>query len=209
MGHEIDWKIKWSNASDWSKRKTAHDSPTSSGKFLPIKGKELAIDACTFLGGHVESKDGTVDFDARSLDRLACLLGESAREFILAFAHERGNLTQNSLAFECGKPASRSESLDGRSNSGFSMLLAALGYTGDQAAVIWGPNLNKVTILLPSTVDKETVGRDRRDRHFAHQELGPQSTGCGHYRTFRTERTSFATVSDDTRLKKVDIQMHR
>ena len=79
MGHEIDGEIERSNTGHRAERKAANDAPASSGKFLPIQGKELAIDAGALLGGNVKSEDGTVDFDARSLDWFSGLLGEGAR----------------------------------------------------------------------------------------------------------------------------------
>lgn len=84
MGDQIDGKIKWCDAGDGSERKTADDAPASSGEFLPVEREDFAVDTGALLGGHVKSKDGAFDLNARALDGLASFLSQSVGKFFFA-----------------------------------------------------------------------------------------------------------------------------
>src|SRR5207244_8657129 len=87
MSDKIQREIEWSDSSDGPQREATHNSPTPRRKFLPVQGQELTMNARAFLGRHIESKDGALDFGPRRFDRLARFLGQGAREFVFALNH--------------------------------------------------------------------------------------------------------------------------
>ena len=64
---QVQRKIERRDPGDRSERKAAHNAPASGGEFLPVEGKEFAVDARGLFGRDVEGEDGALDFDARSL----------------------------------------------------------------------------------------------------------------------------------------------
>ena len=182
MRHQIDRKIKGRDASDGTDREAAHDAPSSGGGFLPVERKVVAIYPGGLFGGDVEGEDGALDFGARGLDGLAGFLRESAGELLFAFGHGRGNATEDTLALESRKAARGTEGFDSSGDGSLSMLFAPLNDAGDQAAVIGGSNLNEVAVLMPPAIDKETMRRNRRNRHLRHVLLAPRN-GLSNYRT--------------------------
>ena len=166
VGDEVDGEIKGRDAGDGAEGKAAHDAPASGGEFLPVERKKFAVDASALFGGHVEGKDGALDFRARGLDGLAGFLRESAGEFFFALGDGGGNAAKNALALEGGQAARGAESLDGGGNGGFGVLAASLHDAGDQAAVVGGVDLDDVAVFPPPAIYEETVSRNGRDRHL-------------------------------------------
>ena len=179
VGDEVDGEIKGRDAGDGAERKTAHDAPASGSGFLPIERKIFAVNARALFGGDVEGEDGAFDFGARGFDGLAGLLRESAGKFFFALEYGGGNSTEHALAFESGQAASGAEGLDGSGDGGLGVLAAALGYAGDEAAVVGSVNLDNVAVVPPPAIHKETVRRNGCDRHLCHDfSLAPGKTAC-------------------------------
>ena len=149
-------------------RKAANDAPASGSEFLPVQGKELAVDASAFFGGDLKGESGAFDFDARGFDGLAGFLGEGAGKFLLALRHGGDDLAQNALALERGKSAGGAESFNGRGDGSLGVLFTALHDASDQAVVVGSSNLDEIAILVPTAIHKKAVRRNRRDRHLGH-----------------------------------------
>ena len=166
MGDEVDGEIERRDSGDGAEREPAHDAPAASGEFLPVEGKDFAVDARAFLGGDVEGEDGALDLDARAFDGLAGFLREGAGKFILALRHGGGDSAENALTLECGEAAGGAESLDGGGDGGLRVFAAALHDAGDEGAIVGGVDVDDIAVLPPPAIHKETVCRNGRDRHF-------------------------------------------
>jgi len=174
--NQVDWKVERRDACDRAKRETANDAPASGCVFLPIEGKVFAVDAGAFFGSDIEGKDGAVDLAASRLDGLSGLLGERASKLVFALDHVCGNLAKNALTFKRWKTTSGAECFHGGCDSSLGMSSISLSDTGDQAGIVRGADFDYVALLLPSTIHKETVRRNRRDRHLCHVVLPPGET---------------------------------
>src|SRR5207244_11003195 len=113
---------------------SADDTHTSSGKLLPVDRNIFAINPGTLLGCDIESKNGTLDFSARRLDRLARFLGHGAGELFFTFSDTLGYTAQNTLALEGGQSASGTEGLYDGGYRGSGVVAHSSTYIGDSCA---------------------------------------------------------------------------
>ncbi len=168
MCHQIQGEIEGCDAGNRTDRKSFDDAPAAGRGLLPVERKILAVAADRFFGGDVKSEDGAVDLHARALDRLAGLLREGARKFILAIANSVGNAAQNTLALEGGQAAGGSERLDRCGNGELGVLTASLANAGDHRTVVRSMNFDDVTFIQPLAIHVKAMGCNWNHRHLHH-----------------------------------------
>ncbi len=121
----------------------------------------------------LKGEDGALDFGARGLDGLAGFLGEGAGKFFFALRHGRGNDRRRTRwRSKAGRRRVVPKALTAAAMAASACSLRPLHDAGDQAAVVGGANLDEVAILMPPAIHKETVRRNRRDRHLGHDFFG-------------------------------------
>src|ERR1700722_12689563 len=171
VSHQLQGKIKWSDARDGTERVTLYDAPASCGELLPIEREVFSINAGGLFGGDVEGKDGAVDFDARQLDRLPGFLDNGSGKFIAPLGNRRPHPSQHTLALESRQTAGCAEGLNRSRDCGLSMFAPGLDHSPHYRAIEGRTDVNELAVFHPASINQETVGCGWRDCKFRHLSL--------------------------------------
>src|SRR5260370_1137204 len=124
-----------------------------------------------FFSRHGKGENRTFHLSAGGFQRLACLLGQSARELLFSRSDVLCDRPQNTLTLERRKFAGGPECSDCSPDGGLSVLAGCLKHLGDRSAVVGGANLDWSSFFHPLAAEVKALSLDWSCCHLRHSGL--------------------------------------